>query len=199
MKIYSLKFFKAVSKKKVPEKPEVVEKVEPAPLKGISEASRTTCKANSPSNSTLSWCCHRVLPTPLFLSDPKSRIVSFISCTSVASMVLAHECFLCLPSTSYIPWMQLLICALHFHMSTCIFKPNNTKLYWLDEIKIRRHLRSKCWTVVMSFGRVSPGHQHFNLSYQHIALPRLGNVHCSSLAHHFLLASFSHILPVTEF
>lgn len=38
MKLYALKFFKAVSKKKVPEKPEVVEKVEPAPLKGISEA-----------------------------------------------------------------------------------------------------------------------------------------------------------------
>lgn len=38
MKLYALKFFKAVSKKKVPEKPEVVEKVEPAPLKGISQA-----------------------------------------------------------------------------------------------------------------------------------------------------------------
>lgn len=117
-------------------------------------------------------------------------------------MGLAHECFLCLPSTSSITWMQSLICALHFHMSSCIFKPNNTKLYWLDEIDIRRHLRSKCWTVVMSFGvGGSPGHQHFNLSYQHIPLARLGhprNVHCSSLARCFLLTGLSHTLPVTQ-
>lgn len=46
MKLYALKFFKAVSKKKVPEKPEVVEKVEPAPLKCISQAGWATSKVS---------------------------------------------------------------------------------------------------------------------------------------------------------